>query len=196
MEINHELEVIGMVSRKSSESFFPTEWFFKNVVVNGKAGIIPCNLDGQIINEKKFHEMIEKATLFYDSHKDDQGKMDKFNSYISFNNDRNVIHSFPKLELGKTFELPEAIVKFKGFKPNLKRKWSCKCALCGKKVSSDKDDGYFLLDFVSILIIMVKKLRMIGLVSGEHVILNVQRYFGNLYLKSGLKEIVIKNFSY
>lgn len=135
-----------MVSKKSSDRFFPSFWFFTNVDVNGEEGIIPREQSGQIISESTFNEMVKKATLFYDSQKDHQGKMDKFNSYLRFNNDRQ-IHSFPQLEIGKSFELPEAIVKFKSFRPDLKRKWSCKCALCGTKVSSDKADGYYLLDF-------------------------------------------------
>lgn len=128
------------------EHFYPEKWTLKKIDVNGEEGLILLDDDGEIIPEQKFNEMILKAKRFYDS-KRDTVDIEQFNRYKAFNNDQRLVHNFPRLEIGKAFKIPEPKMRFKPFRADLKRKWSCKCALCGTKVSSDKDEGYYLLDY-------------------------------------------------
>lgn len=50
--------------------------------------------------------------------------------------------NFFKLNSNEKYDIPKMTHKFKTFKPN-KRKWSCKCEWCGKKISNTEVDGYY-----------------------------------------------------
>ncbi|MBG9812332.1 hypothetical protein ABD68_12225 [Bacillus endophyticus] len=136
-----------MNGKEFIELMYPTTWVFKKLEVNGEEAVMVHDSNGQIITEKEFYKMMVKAKRFYDSQKDNPEEIEKFNRYMDFNNLRGMTHDFSPLSPGYAHKVPEVEYEFKEFNPNLQRKWSCKCGLCGEKISSDKDKGYFLLNF-------------------------------------------------
>ncbi|MGG1215874.1 hypothetical protein ABE236_00115 [Priestia endophytica] len=136
-----------MNGKEFIELMYPTTWMFKKLEVNGEEAVMVRDSDGQIITEKEFYKMVVKVKRFYDSQKNNSEEIEKFNRYMNFNNLRGMSHDFSPLEPGYAYKIPEVECEFKEFNPNLQRKWSCKCGLCGEKISSDKDKGYFLLNF-------------------------------------------------
>ena len=100
--------------------------------------------------ENSLMEILEKAIEFYTSEEVEEW-IDKTNTEtkIELYSSMNFKVDFHKNEKGK-FVIPKTNIKYKKFKPDLKRDWSFKCGWCGKKVSSKTDNGYFSIDFPSI----------------------------------------------
>lgn len=137
-----------LMTNDEFKRYIPIRSFvFDEIELDGEKAIRIFDNTGALLTEKEFYDMVIKAKRFYDYREDTEDLIDKRNRYVLFNQVRGMVHGFKHLKVGEKLEIPELVYEFKEFNPNLQRKWSCKCGLCGTKISSDKEDGYYLLTF-------------------------------------------------
>ncbi|WP_369355871.1 hypothetical protein [Lysinibacillus capsici] len=126
----------------------PKVYTVTTVVVDNKEYNAIQDNQGFIYTKKQIDELLNSVSDFYNIKNSDE-EIARINKHTKLEYTlQNYQEKYSK-ECEETleglFKLPAPIYKYKPFNLD-KRSWSCTCNWCNTKVSSEKDDGYFIVN--------------------------------------------------